>query len=176
MSDRDGPRLADGSEPRGPEDLFRRLGELSISTETTRHPPVFTVDEAKALRGEIEGCHTKNLFLRNKKGAMWLVVCPEDRALDLKGLGTRLGSGRLSFGNAERLMNYLGVVPGAVSPFAILNDSGRKVRVVLDGALLGAEVLNFHPLDNAMTTAIHPDDFIRFLEAEGHRPSIIRFE
>jgi Ala-tRNA(Pro) deacylase len=176
MKDLDGPRLADGTEPRKPEDLFRRLEELDISTETVEHPPVFTVDEAKALRGELEGCHTKNLFLRNKKGAMWLVVCPEDRSLDLKSLGTRLGSGRLSFGNAERLMNYLGVIPGAVTPFSVLNDSGRKVRVVLDRALLGAEVLNFHPLDNAMTTAIRPDDFVRFLEAELHPPSLIRFE
>jgi Ala-tRNA(Pro) deacylase len=176
MSDPDQPRLADGTEPRTPEDLFRRLEELGISTQTIEHPPVFTVDEAKALRGEIEGCHTKNLFLRNKKRAMWLVVCPEDRSLDLKILATRLGSGRLSFGNAERLMSYLGVIPGAVTPFAILNDGGRKVGVVLDRALLGAEVLNFHPLDNAMTTAIHPDDFVRFLEAELHPPSIIGFE
>ena len=122
MSDRDSPRLADGMEARKPEDLFRRLEELGISTKTIEHPPVFTVDEAKALRGEIEGCHTKNLFLRNKKGAMWLLVCPEDRSVDLKSLATRLGTGRLSFGNAERLMDYLGVIPGAVSPFAILND------------------------------------------------------
>jgi Ala-tRNA(Pro) deacylase len=176
MTDPDQPRLADGTEPRTPEDLFRRLEELGIATQTTEHPPVFTVDEAKALRGEIEGCHTKNLFLRNKKGAMWLVVCPEDRSLDLKSLANRLGTGRLSFGNAERLMKYLGVIPGAVSPFAVLNDGGRQVRVVLDRALLGAEVLNFHPLDNAMTTAIHPDDFVRFLEAERHPPSIIGFE
>jgi Ala-tRNA(Pro) deacylase len=140
------------------------------------HPPVFTVEEAKALRGQIGGCHTKNLFLRNKKGAMWLVVCPEDRSIDLKSLATQLGAGRFSFCSADRLMKYLGVIPGAVSPLAILNDTGRKVRVVLDRALLSAEALNFHPLDNAMTTAIHPGDFVRFLEAELHPPNLLRLD
>lgn len=168
--------LADGSTPARPEDLLRRLEELGIDSKTVHHAPVFTVEEAKAVRGQMEGCHTKNLFLRNKKGAMWLVVCPEDSSIDLKKLAARLGAGRFSFGSAERLMKYLGVIPGAVSPFAIVNDKGRQVRVVLDRTLLEAEVLNFHPLDNAMTTAIRPDDFIRFLEAERHPPNIIRFE
>ena len=176
MNTRDTQRLADGSNPARPEDLFRRLDELHISVDTIEHPAVFTVEEAKVLRGEIEGCHTKNLFLRNKKGAMWLVVCPEDRAVDLKRLADQLGAGRLSFGSAERLMKFLGVIPGAVSPFAILNDTGKRVRIVLDRELLKAEVLNFHPLDNAMTTAVRPEDFVRFLEAERHPPNILRID
>jgi Ala-tRNA(Pro) deacylase len=175
MSQQDPPLLADGTEPARPDDLFARLAELGIEIETISHPPVFTVEEAKALRGEIQGCHTKNLFLRNKKGTtMWLVVCPEDRAIDMKGLGATIGGGRLSFGSADRLMKYLGVIPGAVTPLAIINDRERRVRVVIDRDLLDASVLNFHPLDNAMTTAIRPDDFVRFLDAEHHSPNIIR--
>jgi Ala-tRNA(Pro) deacylase len=149
------------------------LEELGIESRTTKHPPVFTVDEAKALRGELSGCHTKNLFLRNKNGVMWLVVCPEDREVDLKDLGERLGAGRLSFGSADRLMKYLGVIPGAVTPFAIINDKGGHVSVVLDQRLRAVETLNFHPLDNAMTTNIGADDFVRFLRAGDHAPRFI---
>jgi len=166
-------RLADGSGPARPEDLFRLLAKLGIESSTTEHAPVFTVEEAKALRGELSGCHTKNLFLRNKKGSMWLVVCPEDRAVDLKDLADRLSAGRLSFGSADRLMKYLGVIPGAVTPFAVINDKGGHVTVALDEKLRAAETMNFHPLDNAMTTNISTDDFVRFLEAENHAPSFI---
>lgn len=165
--------LVDGSRPAGPEDLFRRLRELGTSFETVEHPPVFTVDQAKALRGELRGCHVKNLFLRDRKGAMWLVVCREDRAIDLKVLAELLGAGRLSFGSPERLMKYLGVIPGAVTPFAVINDKGGEVRVVLERRMLETEPLNFHPLDNAMTTAIGSEDFICFLEAENHPPEYI---
>ena len=167
---------ADGSSPTTPEELFRRLRALEISFDTVEHPPVFTVEEAKALRGELEGCHTKNLFLRDKKGAMWLMVCSEDRPVDLKDLALRLGGKRLSFGSAERLMKYLGVIPGAVTPFAIINDTTRAVRVALDRSILGQEPLNFHPLDNAMTTSIEADDFVRFLEAEHHPPTLVNLD
>ncbi len=169
----DEARLADGSAPATPEDLFDRLQSLGIEAHTVKHPPVFTVEEAKALRGEIAGCHTKNLFLRNKKGAMWLVVCLEDRQVDLKQLAERLGSGRLSFGSAERLMKYLGVIPGAVTPFGIINDKGGAVRVALDREMLAAGPLNFHPLDNAMTTSIGTEDMLRFFEAERHPAELI---
>ena len=134
---------------------------------------MFTVEEAKALRGTLAGGHTKNLFLRNKKGAMWLVVCLEDRSIDLKGLAQRLGAGRFSFGSADRLMKYMGVIPGAVTPFGIINDTGGMVRVVLERAMLEMDTLNFHPLDNAKTTALAAADLVRFLEAENHRPEII---
>lgn len=167
------PEDTPAAPPTGPEDLLRRLDALGIRTRTVRHPPVFTVEEAKALRGELPGAHIKNLFLRNKKGAMWLVVCLEDRTVGLKALAAALRAGRFSFGSAERLMTYLGVLPGAVTPFAVINDTGRQVRVVLDKALLTHDPINCHPLVNDMTTAIAPDDLIRFLEAEGHPPLVL---
>ncbi|MEE9209499.1 MAG: prolyl-tRNA synthetase associated domain-containing protein [Kiloniellales bacterium] len=158
--------------PTSAEDLLGRLRELGIKTETVRHPPVFTVEEAKAQRGELPGSHIKNLFLRNKKGAMWLVTCLEDRQIDLKALGTALEAGRFSFGSAERLMTYLGVLPGAVTPFAVINDKDAHVQVVLDRGLLDHDPINAHPLVNDMTTAIAAQDLIRFLEAVGHPPRI----
>src|ERR1700731_4176768 len=97
--------------PTTPEQLLARLAELGIACRTVSHPPVFTVEEAKALRGELPGGHVKNLFLRDKKGAMWLVVAEEDRCIDLKALGEKIGAGRVSFGSADRLMQYLGVLP-----------------------------------------------------------------
>ncbi len=158
--------------PTSPEDLLGRLEELGIKAETVRHPPVFTVEEAKVQRGESPGSHIKNLFLRNKKGAMWLVTCLEDRRIDLKALGTALEAGRFSFGSAERLMTYLGVLPGAVTPFAVINDKDAHVQVVLDRGLLDHDPINAHPLVNDMTTAIAAQELIRFLEAVGHPPRI----
>jgi len=172
----DDDRAAQVTSAATPEDLFRRLDSLGIPYATARHPAVFTVEEAKALRGPLDGSHTKNLFLRDKKGAMWLVVLPEDRDVDLQDLAVRIGAKRLSFGSAERLMKYLGVIPGAVTPFGVINDRDRAVRIVIDRAVLDYEPLNFHPLDNAMTTSIGAVDFIAFLEAEEHAPQIIDFE
>jgi Ala-tRNA(Pro) deacylase len=173
MTDDEEGLLADGSRPATPDDLFARFRDLEIEADTVEHPPVFTVEEAKALRGKLPGGHTKNLFLRNKKGAMWLVVCSEDRSVDLKELAQRLGAGRFSFGSSDRLMKFLGLIPGAVTPFGIINDTGGKVRVVLERAMLDAGTLNFHPLDNAKTTALAAADLVRFLEAEDHRPEIV---
>ena len=167
------PALADGSQPVQPAELLRRLSDLGIQSLSVPHAPVFTVEEAKRLRGEIEGSHIKNLFLRNKKGAMWLVVVLEDREIDLKDLGARIGAGRLSFGSADRLMRYLGVVPGAVTPFGVINDRGGAVKVVLDKGLFDRDPVNCHPLTNEMTTSIAAADLVRFLEAEGHAPEII---
>jgi Ala-tRNA(Pro) deacylase len=149
---------------------------LGIDAATVSHAPVFTVDEAKAVRGELAGHHTKNLFLRDKKGRMWLVVCLEDRTVDLKALAPHLGSGRLSFGSAERLMKYLGVIPGAVTPFAVINDGGAAVRVAIDRAILRGGLVNCHPLDNAKTTTIATEDLLTFLEAERHAPLLIDFD
>jgi Ala-tRNA(Pro) deacylase len=104
---------------------------------------------------------------------MFLLVALEDRAINLKGLGDQLGIGRLSFGSPDRLMTYLGVIPGAVSPFAVINDDTAEVRVFLDRGLLDGDRLNFHPLDNAQTTGIDTDDLVRFLEATGHAPEIV---
>jgi len=159
--------------PTSPEALHARLDELGIAYKTVTHPPVFTVEEAKALRGELPGSHIKNLFLRNKKGRMWLVTCLEDREIDLKALGERLEAGRFSFGSADRLRTYLGVLPGSVTPFAVINDKGGEVTMVLDSGVMGKGPVNCHPLVNDMTTALSPDDLLRFLEAEGHAPLML---
>ena len=170
------PSLNNGTAPAAPQDLFARLDELGIAHETVSHDPFFTVEDSKALRREMPGGHIKNLFLRNKKKAMWLVVCHEDRQIDLKWLGDALGAGRFSFGRPPRLMSYLGVPPGAVTPFAIINDHGRAVNVALDKILLEHSPLHCHPLVNHMTTAITPDDLLRFLESHDHPPRILDFD
>ena len=169
-------RLADGTAPATPEALLTRLDELGIGHSTVEHEPLFTVEQSKALRGQLPGGHTKNLFLRNKKGRMWLVTCLEDRQVDLKALAAALEGGRFSFGSAERLMAHLGVIPGAVTPFAVINDKAGAVRMVLDKGLLERDPLNFHPLDNARTTAVSPEGLLRFLEAEGHAPQLLDLE
>ncbi|MEI6200694.1 MAG: prolyl-tRNA synthetase associated domain-containing protein [Enhydrobacter sp.] len=153
-----------------PQQLFDRLAELDIDHKTVEHEAVFTVDQAKQHRGVLPGHHIKNLFLRNKKEEMWLVVAIEDRAIDLKRLGEVLGAGRLSFGSPERLRKYLGVEPGSVTPFSVINDTDRKVRLVLDRGLGDGEPLNAHPLTNTMTSAIVLPDLLRFFEATGHVP------
>ncbi len=159
--------------PWTPDRLLAYLDELGIATRTLQHPPVFTVEEAKRLRGPLPGGHCKSLFLRNKKGVMWLVVTMEHQKIDLRALADSLGAGRLSFGSPERLMRHLGVVPGAVTPLAVVNDGEHVVTVALDRAILEHDPLNFHPLDNAQTTAIGPDDLMRFLEATGHPPVLL---
>ncbi len=159
--------------PTSPEALLARLAELGIAVSSFSHPPVHTVEEAKALRGELAGAHIKNLFLRNKKGAMWLITCLEDRKIDLKALGQTLGAGRFSFGSAERVLTYLGVLPGAVTPFAVINDTEGKVQVVLDAGVFDCAPVNAHPLVNDRTTAISPQDLVRFLESVGHPPQIL---
>jgi Ala-tRNA(Pro) deacylase len=159
--------------PTSPQQLLARLDVLGITYQNHEHAAVFTVEEAKALRGELTGGHIKNLFLRNKKEEMWLVVAEEDKRIDLKALGEKLGAGKLSFGSADRLLRYLGVLPGAVTPFGIINDKDRKVKVVLDRDLMSFNPVNAHPLVNTMTTALSPQDLVKFLEAEGHKPDIL---
>jgi Ala-tRNA(Pro) deacylase len=167
------PQLSDGTRPLGSGELLERLETLGIGHRTVSHPPVFTVAESRGLRADFPGGHSKNLFLRNKKGRMWLVTCLEDRQIDLKRLAEHLGAGRFSFGSAERLMNYLGVIPGAVTPFAVINDRGGVVQMVLDAGLLELDPLHFHPLDNAMTTAVSAEGLLRFLEVADHAPQIV---
>jgi len=151
-----------------PDELFAFLRELGIETTTVEHPPVYTVEQARRHREGLEGGFVKNLFLRNKKGKMWLVVAEESTSINLKALGRGLGAGNLSFASPERLQRYLGVQPGAVSPFGLINDTGRLVRLVLDQRLATLDPLNLHPLDNARTTAIARGDLFRFIEATGH--------
>jgi Ala-tRNA(Pro) deacylase len=170
MSESEAPQLVDGSAPATPAELFERLDALGIPHATVQHPPVFTVEEAQQHRGDEPGAHVKNLFFKTKKG-MALLVCLEDRALDLKPLGGLLELGRLSFGRPPRLMSYLGVSPGSVTPFSVLNDKTGVVRLFLDEALRESETVYCHPLDNAQTTAIATADLLRFLEAVEHSPT-----
>ncbi len=158
------------------EDLLAKLDELNIVQRTVSHQPMFTVEHSKAWRSNPEGGYSKNLFLRNKKGTMWLVTCHEDAVVNLKQLGELLGIGRVSFASEERLHRYLGVMPGAVTPFAVMNDTGGEVLIALDEKLLGFEKLHFHPLDNAMTTTIASEDLIKFLNAVDHPPRMISLE
>lgn len=167
------PTGAAARPPATPDDLFARLDALGIAAATTEHEAVFTVEESRHLRGLIPGGHVKNLFLRNKKGRQWLVVCEEERAVDLKALGTLLGAGRLSFGSPERLRAALGVEPGSVTPFAVINDPDGAVETVIDAHLMSFETINAHPLVNTMTTSIARDDLLRFMEACGHTPRIL---
>ncbi len=155
------------------EQLFARLESLGIETTTHHHRPVFTVEESRDLRGALPGAHCKSLFFKDKKGALWLVVALEDRRLDLKALVGLIGSARLSFASPERLRAHLGVEPGSVTPFALINDPDRTVRVVLDADMMAADIANFHPLTNDATTAIRPDDLARFIADCGHAPEIV---
>jgi Ala-tRNA(Pro) deacylase len=155
-------------------DLMAMLDRLGIATTTVDHPPLFTVEEAQALRGEVPGAHTKNLFLKDKKDALFLVVAPEEAEIDLKHLHHVIGaSGRLSFGKPELLLETLGVRPGAVTAFAPINDSGHRVTVVLDSALAAAPLVNCHPLVNTATTTLATADLLTFLRATGHEPRIV---
>jgi Ala-tRNA(Pro) deacylase len=160
--------------PATPDDLFAYLDRLGIAHATVTHEAAFTVEQARALCGRIAGGHTKNLFLKDKKDALFLVVALEDAAIELKSLHRRLGaSGRFSFGSAELLRATLGVEPGAVTPFAALNDTQARVSVVLDAVMMGHAMLNYHPLRNTMTTSIARDDLVAFLAATGHPPRIL---
>ncbi len=158
--------------PASPAELFGFLDRLRIAHRTVTHPPLFTVEQSQALRGQIEGSHSKNLFLKDKGGNLYLVVLLEDARVDLKALPGLLGSGRLSFGSADLLREMLGVEPGSVTPFALINDTARRVMPVFDAVMMAQPVLNYHPLVNTMTTSIARDDLLRFAAATGHAPLI----
>jgi Ala-tRNA(Pro) deacylase len=152
--------------------FFARLDELGIASITVEHEPMFTVEQSRALRETIPGAHTKNLFLADKDGRVALVVAKDDSCVDLKRVAARLGFGRLSFGKAEFLAKLLGVTPGSVTPFALINDREARVRVVVDEALLAFGEINCHPLENTATTRLATGDLLRFIRACGHEPLI----
>lgn len=161
--------------PKTEAELFAFLAELGIAVETRRHPPLFTVADSQALRGEIAGGHTKNLFLKDKKDNVFLVSVGEEAEVDLKQIHHLIGaSGRVSFGKPELLMELLGVVPGAVTVFGLINDTARRVKVVLDQELMAHAVINAHPLTNEATTSIAAADLIKFVEATGHDAVILK--
>ena len=165
------------SEPTTPDQLIVILDQLDIAHTTIKHPPMFTVAESKKLRiTPTRGSYTKNLFLRNKKGSMWLITCSEDRRLDLPSLADRLQAGRLSFGSGDRLMRYLGVTPGAVSPLALINDFIGSVSFIIEEELLRQPMIHMHPLINTQTTRITIRDLLRFVRHTGHPPLCLRLD
>jgi Ala-tRNA(Pro) deacylase len=161
--------------PKTEAELTQFLADLGISVSTVRHPPLFTVADSQGLRGEIPGGHTKNLFLKDKKDNYFLVTVDEDAVVDLKQIHHLIGAAsRVSFGKPEMLMELLGVIPGAVTVFGLINDTKGRVKVVLDEALMGHDVINGHPLTNEATTSIAAADLIRFVKATGHDPVILK--
>ena len=156
------------------DELYDRLRALGIAWVRHEHAPVFTVEEAAAVNATQPGMHTKNLFLKDKKGGLWLVVLRDDFKLDLNALSKQIEAPRFSFGSGELLVETLGVPPGSVTPFALINDPARKVRVVLDAQMLEHEPLNYHPLRNDRTIAVSKADLLAFVAACGHAPLIVR--
>jgi Ala-tRNA(Pro) deacylase len=162
--------------PMTPEDLIAHFDALGIVHRTYTHPPVFTVAEAAALRGSLPGGHCKSLFLKDKKGGFWLAVMLEERRIDLRKLATLLGAPRFSFGSAADLQSLLGVEPGSVTPFALVNDVAHQVTPVLDAEMLRRDPLNYHPLRNDRTTAVTSANLLRLMAASGHAPRIIELD
>ena len=160
--------------PKTEAELFAFLADLGIEVSTRRHPPLFTVADSQALRGEIAGGHTKNLFLKDKKDNYFLVTVGEEAVVDLKQIHHLIGAAsRVSFGKPDMLMQLLGVIPGAVTVFGLLNDTQGRVKVVLDAGLMRNAVINAHPLSNEATTSIAAADLLKFIEATGHRPVVL---
>ncbi|HHQ13792.1 MAG TPA: prolyl-tRNA synthetase associated domain-containing protein [Chromatiales bacterium] len=156
------------------DELFARLAELGIETQTTEHEAVFTVAQSSVLERDLPGGHTKNLFLKCKKGRLFLIVALNNAVIPLKNLHKMLGSGRLSFGKPDLLLDVLGVTPGSVTPFALINDRQKRVSVILDAPMMALDRLNFHPLENTATTNISSADLARFIRSCGHEPLVLQ--
>lgn len=156
-----------------PDDLFTVLRDLGISHTLHTHKAMFTVAEGIEIERNIPGRHCRNLFLRDKKETMFLVSALNETAIDLKKLSEALGAGRFSFGSSDRLWRHLGVKPGSVCPFAMMNDHDHAVTPVLDAEMMRAEIINFHPLDNTMTIGLRPADLLTFMAHFGHKPIIL---
>jgi Ala-tRNA(Pro) deacylase len=156
--------------PTPPEALLAVFDKLGITYTKYDHAPVFTVAESEHLYTVIPGLHCRNLFLRDKKKAMFLVVVADHTPVDIKQLEEKLGCGRLSFGSAERLWENLGVRPGSVCPFSVINDTNHAVQVVLDAAMMQSDLVCYHPMINSMTVSLTPKDLLRFFEHTGHEP------
>ena len=157
------------------EGLLAFLDALGVAHVTHDHAPVFTVGEGADIKAQMPGGHTKNLFLKDKKGALVLISALQSTQIELKRLHERLGCGRLSFGSPERLADALGVTPGSVTAFALINDPERRVRFILDAALLEHDTVNFHPLRNDATTAVSREGLLAFLAALGREPEVMDF-
>jgi Ala-tRNA(Pro) deacylase len=162
--------------PATPDELFARLEALDIAHATTKHRPVFTVKEGRDLKATMPGGHSKNLFLKDKKGALFLLCALCDTQIDLNAVSRLIGAARFSFANADLLMRHLGVTPGAVTLFALINDPERKVTLLLDEGFFAHDPVHFHPLSNDATTAVSPADMLKFIRALGREPIRIAFD
>jgi Ala-tRNA(Pro) deacylase len=162
--------------PAQPADLFALLDRLGVAHVTLEHEAVFRVEDGPQLRERLPGGHSKNLFLKDAKDRLWLVSALAESTVDLKALPKVIGAARLSFGSAELLLAHLGVRPGSVSPFGLINDHDRRVTLVLDAALLARRPMNFHPLTNTATTAISAEGLAAFLAELGVTPIIVDFD
>jgi Ala-tRNA(Pro) deacylase len=161
--------------PATPEDLIAYLDKLGVDSETVEHPPLHTVEQSQALRGQIPGGHSKNLFVKDKKSRLFLLTLGEETQVDLKRVHEKIGaSGRVSFGSGELLEEVWGVKPGAVTPFGAINDPEGRVTVVLDADLMANGRVNFHPLVNTRTTGLAPEGLLKFLRETGHEPLLVR--
>ena len=161
--------------PARPEDLFARLDALGVAHATTAHKPVFTVAESTGLKASLPGGHSKNLFLKAKNGALFLLCALADSVIDLNAVAKLIGAGRVSFGSAELLLRHLGVTPGAVTLFALINDPEQSVRLILDEGLFAHELVYFHPLTNEASTAISLRGMMDFLAGLGRTPIRMAF-
>ncbi len=159
--------------PASREDLFQRFAELNIETRALDHAPVFTVEEAKQVHGDMPGGHCKNLFCKDEKGVLWLIVALQDSVINLKAAPAKIGSKRLTFGKPELLMEVLGVEPGSVTPFGLINDTSARTNVILDEAMMKLPLLNFHPLKNTASTAISSEGLLTFIRSCGHVPRVV---
>ena len=161
--------------PATPAALFAYLDALGVACRTLQHPAVFRVEEGLEIKAALPGGHTKNLFLKDAKDRLWLVTALGETAIDLKRLHRVIGAARLSFGSAALMAETLGVTPGSVTPFGLINDADHRVTLVVDAALLASEPLNFHPLVNTATTAVSREGFLTFLDALGVTPVVVDF-
>lgn len=164
------------TEPATREELYKRLDALGIKTKTTDHDPVFTVAESDQLELAIPGAHTKNLFLKDAKGRLFLIIAQSTTNINLKSLPAKMGSSRLSFGKPELLLKLLGVPPGSVTAFALMNDRKNQTSVVIDAQLMDCDIINCHPLRNNATTSIARDDLLRFIRDCGHQELVVDFQ
>lgn len=154
-------------------ELFALFDRIGIRTTTFDHESVFTVEQAKKVHDDVPGGHCKNLFCKDEKGVLWLIVALEDAVIDLRAAPAKIGSRRLSFGKPELLLDVLGIEPGSVTPFSLINDTSNRVNVILDEAMMKLNLLNFHPLKNDATTTITAPDLLTFIAACGHNPRIV---
>jgi Ala-tRNA(Pro) deacylase len=156
--------------------LLDRLQAMGITTTTVDHPAAHTVAESSTIEIPLPGAHTKNLFLKDEEGTLLLIVAKSSTKVDLKHVARKLGTGRMSFGKPELLMEVLGVTPGSVTAFAIINDHKRRVRVIIDQELIAHDSVNCHPLINTATTNIALADLLRFIRETGHEPKTLGLE